>query len=176
MPPLFGVKAKIKRTKRIADPDQRAGTLLLLGSRYLDAGRLNSAFECFSAGYREATESGSGERPVRLVAAYCAAHASHIRGLKWDFVIAKIFAQSAIEQAEDYAKGHEMMGKAEFGLGHFQAAKEELLLALKLNSEADEFDPGINQGIATFMTNVQGTDVVNMSEVADLVADVEAHL
>lgn len=34
------------------------------------------------------------------------------------------------------------------------SAKDELLLALKLNSEADEYDPGINEGIATFMTNV----------------------
>ena len=142
----------------------------------MDADRPNPAFECFSEGYRVATELGSGERAARLVAAYCATHASHIAGLKWDFNEAKEWAESSLALDQDYPKAHEMMGKAAFGLEDFETAKKELLLALKLNSEADEFDPGINQGIATFMSSVRGTDFFNMPDVADLVAAVEAHL
>lgn len=151
MSALFGTKAKIAAARRIADADQRAGRLMAMGLQFLEANRLKQAYECFDEGYQATLDSRSGEPAIRYVAAYCAAHAAHCSGLRFEFLVAKKWAEISLSQDENYAKAYEMLGKAEFGLGNVAAAHEHFLRSLRLNAAADETDPGIPQGISFFI-------------------------
>lgn len=137
------------------DPKDRVHQRIQLGNRHWAANRYSMAFRTFKTAYEEAEGIEGVEEVLDTLKAYLAAHAAIALGYQEEYQMADSWANLALAAKPDYAKAHEVKARTLTGLLRFEEAGEEVERALQLNREAEEFDPGIEEGLQALIPQLR---------------------
>lgn len=129
------------------EPARRCMKFAEVGKRYFDRRKWNQATNAFAYGWQSAKKIVGRDDLARFFRAFFATHLGFVAGNLRQYDDARMWAERAIEVDPAYAKAHECLARALIGLGDLAEAERELATALRLNSEAKEPDPGIDEGI-----------------------------